>query len=471
MTDQPGQNLQQTSAIDSSLPGEPADSPPKRLSSDEIDQILLQLQRGIHDIRTDDGSDPTTTANRLSDIECELIGLSAILAQVDAGYDGGSVIGDVNDWTNLCEELSLDDAAEAARKSIGDFVQNSARAWKSRIEAELDQPNTDICFLRLLETTTRRTEAARSAERAIDDELFAEVTDAVRRKFQQCLKEDPPSAETRQRWLTGLSDYVDLVLTSIDDLLPDQAAGELLQIEDHLQWHLKYVENSFGRTRRQLRRKLARVRAELQERQLQHRLELRFGMRFVGFSERLVLSLICLVVTLMAIEAGVELSPRTLFWFNIIDACACFVFLCEFFTKLWMVQGRARWFQRHFLIDLIPSIPIGLILSGLPAAGSADAVRFGRLARFLRLPRLARYVRMLRPLLRVLRGFGLMARGLDRLARRYGYLLNQNVILYPTRAELERAENTRMSKAVDLNRLRDQLRDHWNQLLRGGIGD
>ena len=169
MTDQPAQDLRPTSAVDSTLPGEPADSCSKPLSSDGIERHLLRIRRHVHGLRNDDGSEPVTTAKRLSEIENELIDLSATLEQVDAGYDGGSVPGEVDDWANLCEELRLDDAAEAARKSIGSFFRDSARAWKSGIEAELAHPKTDICFRRLMETTARRREVARSAERAIED--------------------------------------------------------------------------------------------------------------------------------------------------------------------------------------------------------------------------------------------------------------------------------------------------------------
>ena len=152
---------------------------------------------------------------------------------------------------------------------------------------------------------------------------------------------------------------------------------------------------------------------------------------------------------------------RTVFWINIIDAAACFIFLAEFFTKLKMVEGRWLWFRRHVLIDFIPSLPIGLLATGMTFAAGPDALRAGRLARFMRLPRLARYVRLLRPLIRLLRGFGLLARGLDRLARRYGHILNHNIILYPTRQELERAEALLFSDRALLNRLRREVRDTW----------
>lgn len=151
-------------------------------------------------------------------------------------------------------------------------------------------------------------------------------------------------------------------------------------------------------------------------------------------------------------------------WISIIDACACFVFLLEFFTKLKMVKARWLWFRRHVLIDLVPSIPVGLLAHGLTAVSGADALRAGRLARLVRLSRLARYIRLLNPILRMVRGFGLLARGLDRLARRYGHVLNHNVILYPTRDELEKAEQLLFSDRALINRLRREVRDEWTEI-------
>ena len=59
----------------------------------------------------------------------------------------------------------------------------------------------------------------------------------------------------------------------------------------------------------------------------------------------------------------------------------------------------------------------------------------------------------------------MLARGLDRLARRYGHLLNQNVILYPTRAELDRYRSSRPIGQIQTGRLCADLGQCWNQML------
>ncbi|MGH7200627.1 MAG: ion transporter, partial [Planctomycetaceae bacterium] len=194
-------------------------------------------------------------------------------------------------------------------------------------------------------------------------------------------------------------------------------------------------------------------------------LEARFGRRIVAAAERWILFLIVLVVTLMTVEAAVDLPERVVLWFGLIDGVACAFFLAEFAVKISHAPQRARWFRRHVLIDLVPSIPVGLLTSGLTAAASLDAARYGRLLRFLRLPRLVRYVRVLRPIIRIARGFGLLTRGLDRLARQYGSVLNQNVILYPTRRELQRAAASLPAHQAELRRLRFDLRTAWKRLL------
>ncbi len=62
--------------------------------------------------------------------------------------------------------------------------------------------------------------------------------------------------------------------------------------------------------------------------------------------------------------------------------------------------------------------------------GIFDNARAGRALRLLRVFRLTRYAR----------AFGFIARAFDRLGRRYGYLLNHNLVLFPTRAERQLAD-------------------------------
>ena len=79
---------------------------------------------------------------------------------------------------------------------------------------------------------------------------------------------------------------------------------------------------------------------------------------------------------------------------------------------------------------------------------------------------MARYVRLLMPLIRMMRAFGFLSRGMDRLVRRYGYLLNRNIILHPTvseRREIDDHEPRRVDRGWAL---RNELTDSWKDLLR-----
>ncbi|MFT4556860.1 MAG: hypothetical protein ACI92S_002214, partial [Planctomycetaceae bacterium] len=109
-----------------------------------------------------------------------------------------------------------------------------------------------------------------------------------------------------------------------------------------------------------------------------------------------------------------------------------------------------------------PSIPFRLLTAGL--GNSGDVVRAGRVVRFARLPRFVRYVRILRPVVRIIRALGLVARGIDRLVRRYGHVLNCNVILHPTQQEQELFEQERRDSARNLQELRQMLRDAWSRM-------
>jgi hypothetical protein len=287
----------------------------------------------------------------------------------------------------------------------------------------------------------------------------------LRRCFLDVTRSAPPSDADRQHWTTELADRSAVVMTSIDDLPPGVAAAQLRLVADDLGWHAENLERPRGEQQRRLWRKVRRLTAEAQERQLQTRLEDRFGSKNVGRFERMILVLICFVLGLLVIEATVELPHAAVVWLHLADAAACAVFLWEFAVKLWLAPQRGRWFWRHVLIDLVPSIPFGLLLWGMETHLAADAVRSGRLVRFLRLPRLARYVRIVRPAIRLLRAFAFLARGLDRLARRYGPLLNRNVILYPTPAERRRATIDAESVAFEVRRLQGELQGRWKDLV------
>ena len=430
---------------------------------------LRQLDRQLDELKTDVDSESLPDALRsLRDVDRRLRCLADVNRDAATPLHNrtSEVIADLDNWKQLASRLELDESVAEADRLWESHLQHVADNWLDTTTQLLTEPDADNCFRHVIRTTALQLETQRQGHgKLIGVARFDKCRGLLREALLQSIERTPPSQDLRQRWVTQLLDLGDMVMTSVDDLPPATAAAQIAVVVHDCGWHLRQVELASGKLRRQLKRRLARIRAEEQERLLQHRLDQRFGRRFVAGSEQLVLCLIFVVIGLMIAEFVLAPSTELKFWFGVIDAGACFVFLVEFFTKLWHAPGRWLWFRRHFAIDLVPSIPFALLTSSLVSGSSADSVRLGRLARLLRLPRLVRYIRILRPFIRLLRAFGLLAHGLDRVARRYGHILNQNVILYPTREELERARRDQPVRRAGLWKLQAKLTGRWNELL------
>lgn len=424
---------------------------------ENLDEELRQLQRGNRE-------PPVADAVALADIERRVRSCARRQPGEDAANDEArEVAADLDSWKEVCDRLGLNAVVQKSDRLLAAYTDRTAQRWKAFVAPDLENPDAEVCFQQLMRTTALQIEYQRAAS---DSGLatLREVRESLREALREAVQRHPADEKVQQAWFAQLLDAGAIVMTAVDDVAPELAAEQILIVARDCEWHQQNIETS-SRRRRRLGQRVRRLQAEHQERVLQNRLESRFGRRFVGISERVVLVLIFVVIALMVVELSFDLSPRTIVAFSIIDAAACLVFLTEFFTKLRVVPGKWLWFRRHFLIDFVPSIPFALLTGGLAAANPADNVRLGRIARLLRLPRLARYVRILRPVIRIMRGVGLLVRGLDRLARRYGHLLNQNVILYPTRAELEAYRSSQPVGQVQIADLQSDLGRCWSQLL------
>lgn len=375
----------------------------------------------------------------------------------------GGYLSSVSQWQRLCERHGLDEQAERCRELARDAFAEAAGDWKSDVEARESGSGVDQLFDDLLGTVQLETDIRnRGLLEPSSLEPLRELRDRLRDLLVSELENQKPDDRTLDRWTRLIADQCDHILTTVDDLSPEVAAEQIRSTLILTWWYLRKVDRRRTEGTRHLKRRHRRLRAEEQERQVQGAMESRFGRVFTGRLERLVLVLICLVLVLMAVEWTVTLSEETVYWFAIIDACACAVFLSEFALKLSLVRGKGRWFIRHFFVDFVPSIPFGLLTAGM--AGNGDVVRAGRVVRFVRLPRFVRYVRVLRPIVRIVRALGLVARGIDRLVRRYGHVLNCNVILHPTQQEQELFEQERRDESRNLQELRQMLRDAWARM-------
>ena len=285
----------------------------------------------------------------------------------------------------------------------------------------------------------------------------------------------PPDAARRRAFADALVDAAAEVLTVVDDLPPDRSARRLDRLADDLAWHLEAVEVDDSEERRRLARRHRRLVAERQERLLEARLEGLFGARTVGWWERGVLLAILAVLALMLVPGVASLTPREQLILLWVDSGLCFFFLWDFLVKLSLVGGSWSWMRRHLITDLLPALPFPLLLIAVQGTGAAVGAGVGAqkgrtvlLLRLLRLPRLARYLRVLLPFLRAARAVGFLLRGLDRLVRQHGGLLDRDVILYPTPEERRRARHSDHLRARE-GAQRWQLRASVDRLWRATL--
>lgn len=186
----------------------------------------------------------------------------------------------------------------------------------------------------------------------------------------------------------------------------------------------------------QVRKLARRSRNELQEKILALRLERTFGRRFVAGMENGILALILLMTGLIIAEwmvsEGGETPKAFAPFFAWADLSICAVFLTEFLLKLSFAPDRLRYLRRHFVIDLLPSIPFGFISYQASTFDllAADKAPILRLFRFLRLPQMARYIRVAQPIIRVSRLVFFLLRTADQIVRRNAGVFNRNIVLF-----------------------------------------
>ncbi|MDJ0973394.1 MAG: ion transporter [Planctomycetota bacterium] len=408
-------------------------------------------------------------ATRLAGIEGDLLATLPVLAKTEPGFDGlkgHPTLADMGTWREELDIYEVDgDVRTDVQALVDDLMNDEVGRWRERAADVID---ADDCYEMLAELTLLEREGL---SRGCALEPLEAIRAPVRDAMVRAVAATPPTEKQRKQWATHLLDRADVVLTGIDDIAPDRAARHLALVADDILWHVKHIETRRGRARKRLLRKRARLLNEQQERRLQSKLEARFGTRGVARFERWIVFLIFFVLGSLVVEWVVELSDEVRIGLALADTFACCFFLLEFFVKLGMVDGKWRWFRRHFVIDFLPSLPFGLLVLGEMAEASANAGRGSRAIRLFRLFRLARYLRWLLPILRLLRAFGFLARGLDRLVRRYGHLLNRNIILYPNRRERAAAARETDRVMVRARRLRAAINRQWRELLAASPDD
>lgn len=267
------------------------------------------------------------------------------------------------------------------------------------------------------------------------------------------------SSDDKEFWLNAFYEFCSSTQTRIEQESLPRAIHLLEQVPQKLEAVTQLIpqeKESFHQ--KKLQRWQKYFRAETMEKKLQHRLETIFGHRFVEFFDNLILFLIIAVIALLCFEwwhtDHFRTNPQHLFWFVLVDTSICGIFLLDFFTKLFLSSDKWLYFRRHALFDFLPSIPFGLL-----HLHEATLIRFGRLARFFRLLRIAQ------PIIRLARVFFLMIRVIDRIVKRYGTLLNQNIVLFEQENINLDVEKTTLNQIYDCqNKLTRRIRNSYEVL-------
>ena len=238
---------------------------------------------------------------------------------------------------------------------------------------------------------------------------------------------------------------------SSNEFVADHAGDQLEQAA------IKRLRRQTGRVERLSRR----VKSAWQEKLLALRMQRLFGRRFVAILENTVLFLILVLFALIAAQVVFErasetgLSIRQHEFFAWADLVICSVFLFEFGLKLALAPNRLTYFARHFVIDLVASLPFGFVFNQIAIAQLENAAvgagaPSGPFRPFLRIGRIAiRFLRVALPILRLLRIPLILLRLSDRLVRRMAGLLNRNIVLFePSHAQ--KAESSDRHRLVTL---------------------
>ncbi|HEY1065152.1 MAG TPA: hypothetical protein VGE52_03555, partial [Pirellulales bacterium] len=425
-------------------PGDPAPADdPRESTGDSLLAALGRIDLELARLRGEPSSNSLEVAQRLVRLERESLRLAQLVETLDAASVANvrPVKDDLADWTRLAKLRGLPEAAADAERACARLFEDDLAAWNVELRLRLDHLTLDELFAEILQAGAFELDAQKlDADEPPGAAIIHVARDDMRREFLARSEREPPTAEQRNEWATELVDRTDAALSAADDQKAVPAARRLTVALSDLDWHLQHVEKEKSPTRRKLQRKRRKVYGERLERRLQTRLEKTFGAVAFARFERLVLFSIFFLLALLVVQSIIEWHPASdvaqHFWFEVIDASVCGILLLDFVVRWALVEDRWFWFKRNWLFGLLPSIPFGLLGHLMPSSWLAhNEVMAGELAKLLRVPQLMRYAVVLRPLVRLLRFVGFLARGSDRLARKLSPILNQNIILYPTRDE------------------------------------
>lgn len=244
---------------------------------------------------------------------------------------------------------------------------------------------------------------------------------------------DLPEAQAQQ-WLRQRTPVIiDFAADTLSDIPDRKLSIQTAVLKDgYQQLHrfrttlLAPRKKALPEQHQQLRRIERRMHSEWVEAGVSAELARRFGPHFEDRLDLAVLILVFAAIGILVVDLSMDLTAAGLRNLILLDTGICVALLSDFLLRLHCAPDRANFFRRHWLTDLLPSIPfagLGYWLSTL--AIEAQGITALRLLRVF-----AVALRKARPLIQVVRVFLFAARGMDRLARRYRHLLNWDILFF-----------------------------------------
>jgi hypothetical protein len=351
--------------------------------------------------------------------------------------DGHALADDVFDWLTPLARSRGELADEAALRINALARYGRAEACHAIVRTAVDEVNETIAFLEdmPLRVAVKRLELMRQDLEAL--------------------------AQSCWRWAREPDHAVALAPGSADTEAPDTGHEDTSERSNMRADQGRADAERLRRLARRARRLSRRVRAQWQEKLLALRMQTLLGRRFVAILENSVLVLIMVLFALIALQVVLErtsssgLSVGQHQFFAWTDLAICSVFLFEFALKLALAPNRLTYFTRHFLIDLIASLPFGFMfhqiaLGQLRNVGLGTTPASGPYRPLIRIGRIAlRFVRVALPILRLARVPLILLRLSDRLVRRMAGLLNRNIVLFEP-LQTQKAESSDRHRLLTL---------------------
>lgn len=369
-----------------------------------------------------------------------------------------------------CDPTSAPKATEsdadlaADRRALRDArLEILSRQASRRIDAarsceSIDPANAATAFslYRLLDSThreleTRRVELGSETVGTLIERIETERARLEREFFAFVESVDSPAAlEVVRRAAVALERELDEArVIGLEPATPARVA-RLRHLQLVAERFQKTAERAIARRNAptpveftRLRAMLRRIRHVVSDRVLELRLQRIFGAKMVARWERMIFWLIVSVLALLAIDHYREPdAPGSIHWTIWVDTGICAILLVDFFTRTCLAPRPLSYFRRHFLTELIPALPFGL-LANLEHLTALQTVRTLRIIRTLT------FLQALRPIIRIGRLFLFISRAADRIVDQNAWLLNQNIVFF-TDAGTEEGVPTLVKRAREL---------------------